>query len=88
MIFKEFFPSQTKNRMKKNPKYDSIINDDLKLMDKIYQSMHEYIQETYPYLSLKESIATMMNTGKQEKEGFVEYMERFKQEKSIIKILI
>ena len=50
MIFKEFCPSQIQNRIKQNPKYDSIINSTLKLMDKIDQPIHEPIWSTYPYL--------------------------------------
>ena len=40
MIFKEFCPCHTQNIIKENPKYDSIINNNLKLMDAISQSMH------------------------------------------------
>ena len=37
MIFKDFFPSQTQNRIKEHPEYDSIINNPLNIMDAIYQ---------------------------------------------------
>ena len=37
MIFKELCPIQTQNRIKDHPKYGSIINDTLKLMDEIDQ---------------------------------------------------
>ena len=50
--------------------------------------MHEPICATYTYLSLTEYLARMMNTRQQEKDGLVEYVERFKQEKSIVKISI
>ena len=53
MIFKEFYPSQIKNIIKDHPKYDSIINDPLKIMDATAQSTDKTIRETYPYLSLK-----------------------------------
>ena len=67
MIFKELCPSQTKNRIKERPKYDSIINDPLKLMDAISQSMHDPVQATFPYLTLTESLSIMMNTRQQGK---------------------
>ena len=35
MIFKEFFPSKTQNRIKDHTKYNSIINNPLNLMDEI-----------------------------------------------------
>ena len=37
MIFKELFPHQMQTRIKNYPKYDSIFNDALKLMDAITQ---------------------------------------------------
>ena len=52
MIFKEFYPSQMKNIIKENPKYEIIINNILKLMDEIAQSMHGPIIPTHPYLIL------------------------------------
>ena len=85
MKFKEFYPSQTQNRSKAHHEYDSIINDKLKLMHAIAQSLHEPIRATYPYMSSTESLAIMINTMQQDKEGLVDYMERFKQEKSIVK---
>ena len=46
MIFKEFCPNQIQNIIKKHPKYDSVIENDLKLMDAIAQSMYEPIRQT------------------------------------------
>ena len=37
MIFKEFCPSHMQNRIKYHLKYNIIFNDNLKLMDTIYQ---------------------------------------------------
>ena len=62
MIFKDFCPNQTKNRIKEHPKYKSILKDTLKLMDGIDQSIHDPIQATYPYLSLTEYLARDMDT--------------------------
>ena len=47
--------------IEEHPEYDSIINNPLKLMDEISQSMYEPIWETYPYLSLTEYLAIMMD---------------------------
>ena len=65
MIFKEFCPSQMHDIVKDHPKYDSINNNILKIMDGIDQSMHNTIQETYPYLLLAESLAIIMNNRQQ-----------------------
>ena len=62
MIFKELFPSQMQNRIKDHTKYDSIINNLLKLMDEISQAMQNPIRSTYPYLPLTESLERMTNT--------------------------
>ena len=85
MIFKGSCTSQIQNGVKDHPKYEIILNDPLKLRDAIYQSMHEYIRKSYPYLSLTEPLAILMNTRQQEKEELVDYTERFKQEKRIAK---
>ena len=79
MIFKEFVPIHMQNIIKEKPKYDSIINDHLKLMYRISQSMNEPIQATYPYLSLAEYITIMMNTRQRDKEVLVDYTKRLKQ---------
>ena len=50
MIFKEFCLHQMKTKIKDNPEYESILNNALKLMDAIDQSMGDYIQAKYPYL--------------------------------------
>ena len=86
MIFKNFCPSQIQNRIKQHPEYDSIINHPLKLTDAISQSKYKPIQATYPYISLTQYLAIIMNARQQEKEVLVEYMDRFKQEKITVKI--
>ena len=50
IIFKEFCPSQMQNRIKEHPKYDIILNNTLKIMDEIFQSIHKPILATYPYM--------------------------------------
>ena len=50
IIFKEFCPHYMKNRIKENPKYDSIIVYTLKLIDTISQSIHGPIRTAYSYL--------------------------------------
>ena len=46
IIFKEFCPSQMQNRIKEHPKHGSILNDTLKLMDSISETMNKYIRST------------------------------------------
>ena len=79
MIFKEFCPRHMQNRIKEHPGYDSIINNPLKLINEIAQSMHEPLRATYLYLSLTESLARITNTRQQDKERLLEYTDRFKQ---------
>ena len=51
-LFKEFCISQTQNIIKDNPKYENNLNNTLKLIDAIAQSMNEPKREIYPYLPL------------------------------------
>ena len=83
-----FCPIHMQNIIIEHPKYYSILKDPFKLMDTISQSIHTHIQSEYPYLSLTKYLAIIMNTRQQEREKLGDYMERFKQEKSIVKIII
>ena len=65
MIFKEFCSSHMKYIIEEHHEYDININDPLKIMDEIYQSMHRNIRATYPYLSLTEYFAKMTSTRQQ-----------------------
>ena len=67
MIFKELFPNQNQTIIKDHPKYDSILNDPLKLIDEHFQSMHKPIRLTYLYISLEWSLVKITNTRKHEK---------------------
>ena len=78
-LIKELCPSQMQNRIKDHSKYYSILNNTLKLMDEISQSMHNLIRATYPYPSSTESLTITINNGQHDKEVLVEYMESFKQ---------
>ena len=69
MISKDFFPSKMQNIIKEHLKYDSILNDPLKLTYAIAQEMHETIRATYPYISFIKYLARMKNSRQQEKEG-------------------
>ena len=62
VIILEFCPHKMKTTIRGHPKYDSIINNPLKLMDAIYQLINEPIYETYPYMSLTEYLSIMVNT--------------------------
>ena len=88
MIFKEFCPSWMQKRFKYHHEYNSLLNETLKVMDALAQEMHKPIQATYAYLSLGEPLARKMSTRQQGKEGFVDYVYRFKQERSIMKSVI
>ena len=50
ILFKEFCPSQMKNRIKEHHEYDSVLKNPLKLIGTIAHSMHGIIQATYPYI--------------------------------------
>ena len=88
MIFQELCPHKMKNIIKQHPEYEITLNNILKSMDAIGQSMHDPICETYPYISLTESFAIMNNIRQQDRQGLAEYMESFKQDNSIMKISI
>ena len=50
MIFNDFYPHKMRIKIKDNPEYENILNNTLKIIDSIDQSMYEPIQKTYSYL--------------------------------------
>ena len=70
VIFKKFSPSQVQTIIQEQPKFDSILNCPLKIMYTIHWSMHELIHETYPYMSLTESLSRLINNMQQDKKDW------------------
>lgn len=86
MIFQEHCSRTMQIRIKEHPEFETKIQDDpVELLEVIGKLMHEPIRATYPYLSLAETLARVLNMRQREGEELQEYGERFKQERRIVK---
>ena len=86
LIYENYCDNIMQTRIKEHPKYLSeILNDPIKLLEEIAKLMHEPIRAQFPYLSMMEAHRRLLNMKQREKENLLDYLERFKQEKSIVK---
>ena len=86
LIYENYCDHIMQTRIKEHPKYLSeILNDPIKLLEEIAKLMHEPIRAQFPYLSMMEAHRRLLNMKQREKENLLDYLERFKQEKSIVK---
>jgi hypothetical protein len=85
LIFSTFYNKTTQNRIQ-HPKFESVIHDDpVELLDKIKVLMHDPIRAKYPFASLTGAISKMLNLKQSENEGLLDYDNRFKELRDIMK---
>ena len=71
------------------PNFEEEIEDDpLKLLESIVLLMHTPMRALYPHMGLIEAIARLVNMCQYENEDMISYVERFKQERQIVKSLM
>ena len=86
LIFSSYCNKTMQNRIEEHPDYETLIRDDpIVLLDKIKVLMHDPIKAKYPFASLSEAMNRMLNLKQFETEGLLEYVNRFKQTRDIMK---
>ena len=86
LIYENYCDSTMQTRIKEHPKYYSeILDNPIKLLEAIGILMHEPVRAQFSYVSMMDAHRRLLNVRQREREGLVEYMERFKQEKAIVK---
>ena len=86
LIYENYCDTVMQARIKEHPKYYSeILDNPIKLLEAISILMHEPVRAQFAYVSMMEAHRRLLNIRQREKEGLLEYMERFKQEKAIVK---
>eukprot|EP00980_Cylindrotheca_fusiformis_P025965 scaffold15010_cov49-Cylindrotheca_fusiformis.AAC.1 len=86
LIFADFCSSSMQIRIKEHPKYESdLYNDPVELLKAIRVLMHNPVRAIYPYLSLSDAMAKLLNMRQKEDESLNDYVERFKQARSVVK---
>ena len=86
LIYENYCDTIMQIRVKEHPDFQTtILNDPIKLLEAIAKLMHEPIRAHFGYISMMEAHRRLLCTRQREKESLLDYMERFKQEKSIVK---
>ena len=85
-IYESFCTKEMQVAVKKLPNYEKEIqNEPLKLLEEVKALMHAPRRARYPFMSLTENLATLINVKQNNSEQLVDYLERFEQDKMIIK---
>lgn len=72
--------------LKELPDFESKIKGDpLELLKQVKVLMHTPIRARYPFLTLTKNIASLLNTRQGEGETLLEYLDRFKQVKNVVR---
>ena len=78
-----------KRRIEENPKFkEEVLDDPIKLLKEIAKAMHQPVRSSYPYEVVAEGLQRIVNMKQYKKENLVQYTERFKHEKSVIKTIL
>eukprot|EP00980_Cylindrotheca_fusiformis_P020217 scaffold7304_cov66-Cylindrotheca_fusiformis.AAC.1 len=86
MIYADFCSSTMQIRIKEHPEFETTIyNDPIELLIAVKMLMHNPVRATYPYLSVTDALAKLINVKQKEDESLNDYVERFKQVKSVAK---
>eukprot|EP00980_Cylindrotheca_fusiformis_P016388 scaffold4884_cov97-Cylindrotheca_fusiformis.AAC.1 len=86
MIYADFCSSTMQIRIKEHPEFETTIyNDPIELLKAVKMLMHNPVRATYPYLSVTDAWAKLINVKQKEDESLNDYVERFKQVKSVAK---
>ena len=85
-IFESYCSKDMQVAIKELPNYESEIqNEPLKLLEEVKKLMHTSVRARYPFMSLTENLASLVNFKQNEKEPLCDYLERFEQDKCIVK---
>ena len=85
-VYEQYCGKEMQISLKELPEFDSKIKGDpLELLKQVKVLMHTPIRARYPYLTLTENVTSLLNMRQNESETLIEYLERFEQEKNVVK---
>ena len=88
LIFDSYCSKDMQLALKELPDFDSRVRDDpLELLREAERLTHVPKKALYPILALVETLAGLPALRQGEKEGLLNYLERFKSEKNVVRIL-
>ena len=88
-IFEQYCGKEMQVALKELEHFEKKIqNDPLELLKEICTLMHMPIKARYPFMTLTENLSSFLNLRQAENESLLDYLERFEQEKNIIKSML
>ena len=88
-IFEQYCGKEMQVTIKELEHFElKIQNDPLELLKEIRTLIHTPIKAGYLFMTLTENLATFLNLRQAENESLLDYLERFEQEKNIIKSML
>ena len=85
-IFENYCAKELQIALKELPNYESdVVNNPINLLKEVRGLMHTPIKARYPFMSLTENLSNLLNIKQTENESLIEYLERFEQDKGIMK---
>ena len=86
LIYSTYCNKTMQNRIEEHPDFTTKLQDDpIELLKAIKVLMHDPIRAKYPYASLTEAVARIVNIKQMENEDLLDYVKRFKQARDITK---
>ena len=85
LIYDTYCDKAMQNEIKKHSNYTQIVNNPVALIKTIREIMHEPVREKYPFASMMEVMSRLINFKQQDHEGLLDFTNRFKQAKDVLK---
>ena len=88
-IFEQYCGREMQVALQELEHYETkILNNPLELLKEVRTLMHTPIKARYPFMTLTENLSSFLNLRQTENESLLDYLDRFEQEKNIIKSML
>ena len=88
MIYNQYCSTEVNISIQELPNFETEIREDpMKLLETVEHLTHVNMRAVYPVLTLIESLARMMKVKQGDNAGLVNYLERFKSERNVMRSL-
>ena len=86
LIYVTYCTSEMRTAIIEDPKFETEIRDEpLRVLEAIITFMYTHVRARYPYSTLAETLISLFNIRKIQDENLVDFIERFNQEKQLVK---
>ena len=85
LLLTNYCTTTMQRRLEEHPDWTSIQDDPIALLKAIRSLVHEPIRANYPFSTMTEQLARLLNLRQMEAENLGDYIKRFKQEADVVK---